>query len=502
MRKVLLFTVFFLSLAVSVHPAQAATTLAQRLSGRILLQVEDKGQAWYVNPLDLKRYYLGRPEDALSLMRTLGLGISNADFDTFYFSAPRRLYGRILLKVQDSGKAYYIDPINGHLYYLGRPADALIVIRNRGLGIKNSDLALIPVATNSPAVSASVPVATPATPGPTSEVSAGQRLNKFVWKYNNRNYYLYQVFSDEVYAAYSRLPRTLTYNPSNPPANLRESFYNMFLQVTSGDASLDDLVRNLKALAAREGYNEDQSLEFIMAFIQFIPYDFSKLDNNQANYIYETLYRMKGVCSDKSFLALEILKRLGYGGAIFDYPSIKHSAVGVSCPVEYSTYGSGYCFIETTNYFPVGVLPQALSANGQASSTTYDNLNDIFKSNELSSYDILNRQPGKEYRGIITTMQTAGDLQRLHDAINLSKKEIAATNAALVSEQKALTVLADQLNAYRQKGDNASYNNLVPQYNQAVSDYNSHVAIFRAKVQSNNDSIADYNQRVNTFFQN
>jgi plastocyanin len=55
--------------------------LARRLSGRILLQVESRGEAWYVYPVDLKRYFLGRPEDAFSLMKKLGLGITDADLD-------------------------------------------------------------------------------------------------------------------------------------------------------------------------------------------------------------------------------------------------------------------------------------------------------------------------------------------------------------------------------------------------------------------------------------
>jgi hypothetical protein len=49
--------------------------------GRIFIQVEGKGEAWYVNPKDSKRYFLGRPADAFGVMRNLGLGISNTDFD-------------------------------------------------------------------------------------------------------------------------------------------------------------------------------------------------------------------------------------------------------------------------------------------------------------------------------------------------------------------------------------------------------------------------------------
>src|SRR3989339_792651 len=59
--------------------AQAAPSVKQRLSGKILLQVEQHGEAWYVNPDDGKRYFLGRPADAFQIMRTMGLGISDDD---------------------------------------------------------------------------------------------------------------------------------------------------------------------------------------------------------------------------------------------------------------------------------------------------------------------------------------------------------------------------------------------------------------------------------------
>jgi hypothetical protein len=59
----------------------ANQALINRLKGKILLAVEAKGEAWYVNPADGKRYFLGRPSDAFAIMRKLGLGISNANFD-------------------------------------------------------------------------------------------------------------------------------------------------------------------------------------------------------------------------------------------------------------------------------------------------------------------------------------------------------------------------------------------------------------------------------------
>lgn len=54
-----------------------------------------------------------------------------------------RLKGKILLKTEDSGRAYYISPDKLEMYYLGRPADAFRVMREQGVGITNSDLAKI-----------------------------------------------------------------------------------------------------------------------------------------------------------------------------------------------------------------------------------------------------------------------------------------------------------------------------------------------------------------------
>ncbi len=121
--------------------AQTDNSLANRLSGRILLEVESNGEAWYLNPNNNLRYYLGRPADAFNIMRSLGLGASNKDITNFLKSkAPSRLAGRILLQVEDKGQAYYINPLDLKLHYLGRPADAFNVMRNLGLGITNSNL--------------------------------------------------------------------------------------------------------------------------------------------------------------------------------------------------------------------------------------------------------------------------------------------------------------------------------------------------------------------------
>ncbi len=121
--------------------------LTSRLAGKILLQVEEKGQAWYVEPISKARHFMGRPTDAFSMMRRFGLGISEANFTTFQSSgAPSRFSGRILLRVEENGEAYYVNPVDLKLYYLGRPADAFRIMRELALGINNVNIRQIPLA--------------------------------------------------------------------------------------------------------------------------------------------------------------------------------------------------------------------------------------------------------------------------------------------------------------------------------------------------------------------
>lgn len=116
-----------------------------KYKGYIFLAVEANGEAYYYYPVNGKVYYLGRPADAFNIMRTLGLGATH-DFiaNTTYF--PSHVVGRILLDVESHGEAYYIYPKDRKKYYLGRPEDAFRVMKELGLGISNSNLSLIPKA--------------------------------------------------------------------------------------------------------------------------------------------------------------------------------------------------------------------------------------------------------------------------------------------------------------------------------------------------------------------
>jgi len=148
--KIFLFLGLIVVIALGAKPVLGAS-LAQSLSGRILLSVEQNGEAWYVNPVNLERYFLGRPDDAFSIMRQLGLGISQVNFQKLSDGSvlARTLSGRIVLQIESHGEAWYINPVNLKKYYLGRPSDAFSIMRQLGLGITLRNLALITRANSS-----------------------------------------------------------------------------------------------------------------------------------------------------------------------------------------------------------------------------------------------------------------------------------------------------------------------------------------------------------------
>jgi hypothetical protein len=196
----ILFAAIILSIIMLPIIARGADSLA----GKILLQVESRGQTWYVNPADKCRYFLGTPKYAFKVMKMLGLGISNNDLqkipigflsadcddndndgacnnledaigsdknnkDTDYdgyddkteldngydpLAAGKKITdknftvknsGKIFLQVEKNGEAWYVEPVSQKRYYLGRPLEAYEVMKKFGLGITNSGLEKISI---------------------------------------------------------------------------------------------------------------------------------------------------------------------------------------------------------------------------------------------------------------------------------------------------------------------------------------------------------------------
>ncbi len=179
---------------------QGDIPLAERLAGKILLQVEGLGEAWYVDTKSHRRYYMKDGAIAYEMMRKFGLGISNKDLSKIPIGLDDRmlefdydgdslsdkteeaigtdmynddsdndgyndgeeikngfnpsgsgsldidqgladkLRGHIVLQVEGRGEAWYIDPDTGKRYYMKDGESAYEIMRFLSLGITNENL--------------------------------------------------------------------------------------------------------------------------------------------------------------------------------------------------------------------------------------------------------------------------------------------------------------------------------------------------------------------------
>lgn len=177
--------------------------LTERLTGKILLQVEEHGEAWYVAPVTGERFYLKDGATAHSALQAFGLGITNKDLaqipvgiekraeimdadgdgaddkleealgtdinnpdsdndgandgaeiingsnplgagkTSINASLANRLEGKILLQVEAGGQAWYMH--SGKRYYMKDGQQAYQIMRFLSLGITNNDLRKIGV---------------------------------------------------------------------------------------------------------------------------------------------------------------------------------------------------------------------------------------------------------------------------------------------------------------------------------------------------------------------
>eukprot|EP00547_Thalassionema_nitzschioides_P000822 CAMPEP_0194199464 /NCGR_PEP_ID=MMETSP0156-20130528/468_1 /TAXON_ID=33649 /ORGANISM="Thalassionema nitzschioides, Strain L26-B" /LENGTH=602 /DNA_ID=CAMNT_0038924357 /DNA_START=221 /DNA_END=2029 /DNA_ORIENTATION=- len=178
--------------------------------------------------------------------------------------------------------------------------------------------------------------------------------------------------------AYREFPRTYQYYGDTPPPNWLETYYDMFLRRGKDDSHvINDLLNQLQyddpieITAGTNRYDknggDDVLLEQVASFVQgAIAYDVKtarNLNHKMNRYPYETLFDRCGVCTDKSLLFVRLAMTLGYDVGLFIFEKANHMAVGVRVPQDYGDFGTDYAFLETTNYAPIGQIPEAYMNN-------------------------------------------------------------------------------------------------------------------------------------------
>jgi len=143
---------------------------------------------------------------------------------------------------------------------------------------------------------------------------------------------------------------------SNKESSL--TFYEMFLS----DENDRDIIEQVVQWIQNTTQDPKEQIQLAVTLVQNdIVYDHDKLENVgnwNVYYPMETLIWKKGVCSDQSLLLGKILVYLDYKICFFLFDDNDHMALGIKT----NTRGfaeSGFEYIETTNAFQIGAIPQA-----------------------------------------------------------------------------------------------------------------------------------------------
>ncbi|HBR72084.1 MAG TPA: hypothetical protein DEA27_04785, partial [Candidatus Moranbacteria bacterium] len=291
--------------------------------------------------------------------------------------------------------------------------------------------------------------------------------------------------------------------------NWEEEYYGMFIGQNEKDSSIVNLSGAIKEIGEKNKLSKDQIAELVLAFVQSIPYDdkkaeniLSKTGNETMSYPYELLYENKGVCSDKSFLATVLLRSLGYGTTLFVYENENHMAIGIQCPEEYSTYGSGYCYAETTSVGnKIGIVPELKTGVGKAvGEQQLEYFSEDQNSSDgkvvLTEVKIFQKTVGEEYRGIIQTIKTNKEIETLKIEISALSGELKKLKNTVDEYEKDLADRKKELDKYLKNDEVDKYNKGVKKYNEVLEDYKDEVKSYNDKVALYNKKVARYNYLI------
>jgi hypothetical protein len=189
--------------------------------------------------------------------------------------------------------------------------------------------------------------------------SKADYLETYTFDVGKKTYSIELGFDKKDLNYFEQEPRAYTYRGDKLPDGWEVDYYNMFVSNQRDDLILDDILYQIKQL--EKHMDEVEYLSFVVRFVQgAIAYDWDSYYNvtDKLNYPIETLYKKKGVCSDKSLILGKLLAKLGYDVVFMTFKKANHMALGIRVPQGYGNLETDYAFIESTDYSPIGEIPE------------------------------------------------------------------------------------------------------------------------------------------------
>lgn len=137
------------------------------------------------------------------------------------------------------------------------------------------------------------------------------------------------------------------------------------------DIYINQAVEYFEQVAWQEGFSNEERLNFVLAFVQDLPYKSDIITapyDEYPRYPVETLFDHGGDCEDTSILAASLLSEMGYDVVLLELIDANgisnHMALGINLPMEHGKFfqfrdtDRRYFYVETTGgHWKIGDIP-------------------------------------------------------------------------------------------------------------------------------------------------
>jgi len=173
---------------------------------------------------------------------------------------------------------------------------------------------------------------------------------EFRWTYAGKQYSLGLTVPRDLYLYYTSMEHTIPYED-----------WAVLASDPLSRPYLRSLLNKLLAMARSEGFDEIQTIEFLAAFVQSIPYSLEKdvimAEGEYPRYPIETLLDFAGDCEDHAILLATLYMEMGYNVTliiIWGKPGFAAGHMGVGIALEsgkglrWEVNGTTYYYIDAT----------------------------------------------------------------------------------------------------------------------------------------------------------
>jgi len=313
---------------------------------------------------------------------------------------------------------------------------------------------------------------------------ANLKYNFELFKYE---YVINLSIDNNKYNIATSLPKTLLVKEGEQLSS--KKFYNLFLHDNDDEPVLIDIINQINQRSVGKDFD---LVQLIVNFVQSIPYEEAKAQK----YPTETLFLNKGDCSDKSVLLAKLLSLAGYKTCLFVFENAKHMAVGIASKDKSIAYRSGYIYIESTGYNPIGDIPKEFVGGvkineepiivnineGESPVEGYNNLQKMYKTVE-NKYGEDYFNTSKKGKILLETISKLDlELKSINKLLDRKHKELKVVEQNFINNncegdletEKYNTCLSIQ-KSLNQK--NIEYNKLVERFNKNNNTRNNNIQL-------------------------